>query len=279
MIRDPNVQAGLQALQDGDKREARRHFGIAVKENLDNHVAWWYLATILTDNEQKIHCLRQVVRLKPNHTEAKEMLSQIQRQTATPTPPEGISRPVLEGAERGDGTVTMYDPVPTVAGLPPVQPPSLPADQPPNSEDEQSNKDVITLVAVSLVSLLAIIGAVILVFTGIAPELVGGTSPELESTLQPVVFEVPACNITPNQTRLIFINNTGVTLTVREGREGGERDLFVLDDEGQQSVDVIGGVITRYEAVPQANHLASSGANIEVPDGNTCRVPIGLGGS
>lgn len=274
MRQDPNIQAGMEALRSGDEREARRRFGIAVKEDPDNFIGWWYLATILKDNEQRMHCLRQVLRLRPNHTEAKQMLLQLEKQTARPTPAEGMSRPVLDGKEHASGVVT--------APLPPKpqpEPEPVPVYQTPEPAEQSairsSNNDILTLAAVTIVALLSILGTVVLVFTGNAPGVLGVNDPNLQPTLVPVQFDVPACTVTTSAPQLVFINNTGVLVEVSQGAEGEEEFQFGLEPNAQQAVEVEPEVTVRYFAQPIDPTLAGAGVNIQVPSGNSCRVPIG----
>lgn len=275
MIRDPNVQAGMEALRNGNEREARRLFGIAVKEDPDNFIGWWYLSTILKDNDQRMHCLRQVLRLRPNHSEAKQALAQLERKTARPTPIEGVSRSVLEAQVHASGVVTAT-PDPPIPQPSPPAPEPIPAPQPATQPPKvRSNNDILTLAAVTIVALVSILATVVLVFTGNAPTFLGVNDPDFEPTLIPIQFQVPACTVTTSAPRLIFINNTGVNVTVSEGLEGQEEVLFELTPNTQKAIEVEPEETVRYFADPSDPLLAGAGVNIQVPSGNACRVPIG----
>ncbi len=276
MIRDPNIQAGMDALRRGDEREARRLFGIAVKADPDNFIAWWYLSTILKDNAQRIHCLKQVLRLRPNHTEAKQILAQLERQTASPTPLQGVSRSVLEAQEHQGGIVTATPDPPTPSEIPPTPASSVPAYVQPETVpmSASNNNDVLTLAAVTIIALLSILGTVVLVFTGNAPPVLGISDPEFSSTLVPVQFQVPACTVTAAAPEIIFINNTGVNVELFQGAEGEEERLFELEPNTQKAIEVLPEQTVRYFANPIDPTLAGAGVNIQVPANNSCRVPI-----
>jgi hypothetical protein len=137
---DDLLDSGVQALRSGNKREARRIFGEVVREDPNNAAGWWYLAGVLDDPDQKAHCLRQVLRLQPDHQEARSLLAAVQRRISRPTPAQGTPRPVYD-VEESDNAVVI-----------------IPESPEPVSDDESDtlSKDVTVMIASTVVALLAI---------------------------------------------------------------------------------------------------------------------------
>jgi hypothetical protein len=252
---------GVEALRAGDKRRARRLLSQVVNENPDNVAAWWFLSAAMETAEQRIECLHHVLRLRPDHAEARALLRQLERRVAHVTPPEGVERPVLDVRENTRGDLV---PVPEGEWLPE-------ADEP---EPGSSAGDSTVLAVATAVALLAIVVTVILTWTGSAG-VFGIQGPELEPTERVLSFDVRACaRSSDGQTRLVFVNNTGVTLDVMEGAEGRERRVLTLGPDAQGAVDALAGSPVRYSIETRAQGMTGSGGLIEVPAGNECRVPI-----
>jgi hypothetical protein len=255
---DDLLQAGLEALRDGKKREARRIFGDLVREEPDNVAAWWYLAAVLDDAEQKVQCLRQVIRLKPAHEEARRMLASLQGRVGRPTPPRGSPRPIHEVEESPEGLVVAAE---TDAS---------------KVEVAGGNRDITVMIAAVVIALVAIVAAAVLVTTGVASESLGIRGPNLEPTLRPFVFGVPACIATGGQEAgLVFINNTAVAIDVLEGPQDAEEFRATLVPGAQAQVTTRPGVPVRFAVQTQTEGYAEGGATLEVPAGSTCYVPIG----
>src|SRR5262245_61488391 len=98
---DQRTQEGLRAARKGDRREARRIFAEVVREMPDDPMAWWNLATVTDDLEQKAKCLRQVLALDPENEAARSTLAMVRKQVGKPTPAKGFSRPVADADATG----------------------------------------------------------------------------------------------------------------------------------------------------------------------------------
>jgi hypothetical protein len=256
---DDMIRAGLEALRGGKKREARRIFGDLVREEPDSAAAWWYLAAVLDDSEQKAHCLRQVLRLQPRHEEARRMLAAVQGRIARPTPPRGSPRPIHDARESEEGLIVAAE-----------------AEEPVEAEESSGNRDLTVMIAAVVIALVAIVATVVLVTTGLASESLGIRGPDLEPTLRPIIFGVPACAAAGgSRATLVFINNTGVEIDVLEGPQELEEFRATLLPGAQAEVETQPGVPVRFAVRTQAEDYASSGATLKVPAGSTCRVPIG----
>jgi len=74
---DDLLQQGVNSYKSGDKETARRLFISATKQTPDNEQAWGWLYNVCTTNQERIHCLNQVLRINPKNEKAKEMLDSI----------------------------------------------------------------------------------------------------------------------------------------------------------------------------------------------------------
>lgn len=255
------LDAAIKALHTGNRREARRLLGIVLRDEPENVPAWWYLAEALDDTEQKSRCLRQVLRLHPDHAEARRMLAEMERRVVKVTPPEGLVRPVFE-AEDQDGRLIISD----VEGS--DRPQSL-------AQGRRPGILSVGCVAAAGVALGMFFAVMILVRSGILRNWPGVRDPAPEPTLWPLVFEVQDCASTgKSETTLNFINGTPVTLEILQGQPGQEDHLLTLEPGEQSSVEVEPGLQVRYAARTNASGFAGSGVIIEVPRGSTCEVPI-----
>ncbi len=260
---EKRLETGIAALRSGDRRRARRLLGQVVHDDPDNAAAWWFLAAVLDDPEQRVRCLREVLRLQPGHAEARQLLARLERRIAQVTPPRGIERPVLDARENTQGDLI------------PVPDEPDPSQRDSTLGEGRNGGDVTAAATVILVALGAILAAIILAWTGAAPGLLGVREPGPEPTDRPLVIGVPACAATAEEkTILVFINNTGVIVDVYRGvAESGER-VLTLAPGSQGGVEAEPGLLVRYAVATEAVGFASSSALIEVPQGSMCRVPL-----
>lgn len=256
-----HLDAAIKALHTGDRREARRLLGIMLRAEPENVPAWWYLAEALDDPEQKSRCLRQVLRLHPDHGEARRMLSEIERRVVKVTPPDGLARPVFE-AEDQDGRLIIPgvdDDDFSQSGLHGGQPGIL----------------MFAFTVAAVVVLAVLLGITVMFRSGVLRNWPGVREPEPPPTLRALVFEVQDCTSTGgSKTTLRFFNDTEVTLEVLQGQPGQEVELLTLEPGAQGSVEVEPGLQQRYAARADAPGYTGGAAVIEVPQGSTCRVPI-----
>lgn len=255
------LREAIKALQSGDKREARRLLGIVLRSEPDNVPAWWYLAEALDDPEQKSHCLRQVLRLHPNHAEARRKLGEIERRSVRVTPPDGLVRPVFEAEDRGGRLI-----------VPGADEGYLPITK---GHPNRSSVVPFAVVVAASVALVMLLGAIVFFRSGILQNWPGVREPEAPATPRLLVFDVQYCTTDGQSgTTLEFINNAEVTLEVLQGQPGQEVHLLTLGPGEQASVDVEPGLQLRYAAHTDAPGYAGGGAIIEVPEGGNCQVPI-----
>jgi hypothetical protein len=254
------IKDAVAAIQRGDRRRARRLLGQIVNVDPDNLSAWWYLAAALEDSEQRIHCLKQVLRIQPGHAEAKQVLAQLERRIAQVTPPMGTSRPVVDAyQDRQSDHLLVSKPV-----------------EEPESVPESNPLGDVTVAAVSVgVALLAIGIAIVLAVTGRAADFVGSPDIDFQPTLQPLAFGIEACTASEDgSAMLVFINNAPVSIEVLRGAEGAEEALVALEPGEQASVDVENDLRVRYAVKTTAEGYTGSGAFFQVTSGSVCLVPV-----
>lgn len=89
------TRQGIAALRGGDRAQARTLLTAALKENPNDAAAWLWLTGALDTDEERIHCLRQVLRIEPNNNAAARGLAQVlERANQAPrpeTPPPPVS--------------------------------------------------------------------------------------------------------------------------------------------------------------------------------------------
>lgn len=76
------MQQAFQLIKAGRKQDAVKLLVPLLKQDKNNVNAWWLMANALEDKDKKEKALEAVLRLKPDHTAAKEMLAQMK-----PPPP------------------------------------------------------------------------------------------------------------------------------------------------------------------------------------------------
>jgi peroxiredoxin len=64
-------------LRASKTKEARTLLSGYLKKNPHSEAAWWLMSFAVTDRDQKISCLKRVLRLNPNHIKAQKKLDQL----------------------------------------------------------------------------------------------------------------------------------------------------------------------------------------------------------
>lgn len=256
---DPRLQEAINALRRGDRRQARRLLARIVEDDPDNLIAWWYLAAVLEDVEQRIQCLRQVLRLRPDHEEARHILGLLERRRALVTPPGGVQRPIADAEPSTRGDLMVVREREKARAAPARRPTWVGA--------------ILVAGIVGLLLLAVLLG--ILVLSGYATTLLSVLQPPPTPTPHLITIGIPNCTTTEGRTAtLTFVNESGVTVDVLQGEVGAEALLFVLGPAGEGSVEVTPSTAIRYAVATRAEGFIGSGALIEVPRSSTCRVPI-----
>jgi len=89
---DDLIQQGVNAFKSGDHETARKLLINAVKQYPDNERAWGWMYNVCRNDKERIHCLKQVVRINPKNEKANQLLNELtvanlplERPAVTPT--------------------------------------------------------------------------------------------------------------------------------------------------------------------------------------------------
>jgi hypothetical protein len=80
------VEQGITALKQGDKKTAKQLLISAVKQNPNDANAWAWLYNSVDTDEQRIRCLREVIRINPANEKARAKLQQLEQVPYIPNP-------------------------------------------------------------------------------------------------------------------------------------------------------------------------------------------------
>lgn len=72
------VTQGIEALKAGDKVKARHLFISAIKQKPNDEEAWKGLYSAVENNEQRIRCLQEILRINPANENARQTLEKLQ---------------------------------------------------------------------------------------------------------------------------------------------------------------------------------------------------------
>ena len=79
------LQQGIASCKAGKRDEARRIFLTAVKQNPDSEGAWGWMSNVCHTDQERIHCLKQILRINPGNEKARQSLDRL---LAPPFPSE-----------------------------------------------------------------------------------------------------------------------------------------------------------------------------------------------
>jgi tetratricopeptide (TPR) repeat protein len=68
------LQQGITAYKAGKRDEARKIFIAVVKQSPNNESAWGWMYQASHNDQERIHCLKQVLRINPNNEKVKQLL-------------------------------------------------------------------------------------------------------------------------------------------------------------------------------------------------------------
>ena len=94
---DPSdiVQQGIVAYKKGDLVLARQLLSRAIQENPDNERAWGWMFNVAENDDQRLFCLQQVLRINPNNSDAKKLINRFMHPPAAAAPLP-VSTPILQ---------------------------------------------------------------------------------------------------------------------------------------------------------------------------------------
>lgn len=71
------LQQGIDAFRKGEKSKARNIFIATVKQFPDDENAWGGLYSTSKNDDEKTHCLKQMLRINPENQKAKKLLNEL----------------------------------------------------------------------------------------------------------------------------------------------------------------------------------------------------------
>ncbi len=77
------TQQGITALKAGDRAAARRILAAAVRQSPDDSQAWLWLSGAVERDQERLDCLRQVLRIEPGNTRAAQGIELLQQRQST----------------------------------------------------------------------------------------------------------------------------------------------------------------------------------------------------
>ena len=88
------LQQAIAAIKSGDKANGKRLLAQALQKDPDNTQAWLWMSGVVETDAQRADCLRQVLRIDPNHPHAAAGLAKLSQAAPQPEPePEPPSAP------------------------------------------------------------------------------------------------------------------------------------------------------------------------------------------
>ncbi len=71
---DDLLQEGVMAFNEGRREEASRKFSAFVTQSPESETGWGWMYNVCNTDQERIHCLKQVVRINPNNVKANQIL-------------------------------------------------------------------------------------------------------------------------------------------------------------------------------------------------------------
>lgn len=89
------LAAAIAALRQGNKTEARRLIMSVLKDNPRDETAWSWACEVAATPEERVHCLKQILAINPNHSQARRYLAQLGTTPPTHIPASEDQAPAL----------------------------------------------------------------------------------------------------------------------------------------------------------------------------------------
>jgi hypothetical protein len=97
---DDLLQQGITAYKAGKRDEARKIFITVVKQSSDNETAWGWMYQASNNDQERIHCLKQILRINPKSEKANQLLYQLLAPPLTSISPSSIKVGEREKAQQ-----------------------------------------------------------------------------------------------------------------------------------------------------------------------------------
>jgi hypothetical protein len=74
---DDLIQKGADAFRAGNRDEARKLLLTAVKQTPNSERAWGWLYNVTNNDQERVHCLKEMLRINPKNEKANGLLNQL----------------------------------------------------------------------------------------------------------------------------------------------------------------------------------------------------------
>jgi hypothetical protein len=88
---DDLLQQGITAFRAGQRDESRKFLIAAVKENPESERAWGWMYNIAINDQERIHCLKQMLRINPKNEKANQLLNELTDSQLSSVPHQPLS--------------------------------------------------------------------------------------------------------------------------------------------------------------------------------------------
>jgi hypothetical protein len=76
---DDLLQQGVAAYKAGKRDEARKIFIVLVKQTPNDEGTWGRMYDVSNNDQERIHCLKQILRINPKNEKANQLLNQLEK--------------------------------------------------------------------------------------------------------------------------------------------------------------------------------------------------------
>lgn len=121
---DDLLQQGVTAFRAGNRDEARKIFIAVVKQTPDSEPAWAWMYQASNTDQERIHCLKEILRINPKSEKAQKLLVALTGDDFPFEPPRDITPPI---------------PTQTNTAIPAARTEKLAASQKPPDPNQQKN--------------------------------------------------------------------------------------------------------------------------------------------
>jgi hypothetical protein len=94
-----SLKEAVRLIKAGDKQGGRRLLQRVLKVDPQNENAWLWMASSVADDQQRIYCLEQVLKLNPTHEMARRGLAHLSSHSREEEPPQATEEPSEEPPE------------------------------------------------------------------------------------------------------------------------------------------------------------------------------------
>jgi len=92
---DDLLQQGITAFKAGKREEARKIFSAVVKQNPENSRAWGWMYNASNDDNERIYCVKQMLRIDPKNKQANKLYKELTASKPIPSSKGVALKPII----------------------------------------------------------------------------------------------------------------------------------------------------------------------------------------